>query len=137
MKPFKKKIENLINHKLPPNKTVVFVVEEFGCRLWIWVVDMNWKKLEKWWENLERIDKFNMRVQFRKVGEIIELYPHRKYNILSKIEGKCHHAHVFDDTDSYLVSPKWYNDKAIYHKYYDEANRILNEDLKEQIDGDV
>lgn len=137
MIPFKTKIQTILKRKIHPNQTVVWIEEELGCRLWIWIANMNWKKLERWWQSQERMGKFEL-YRFFQNGEMIEVYPSRNYNNLSKLEtGSIYRAFIFDDTDSGLVSPNWNGSRFITHSYYDEANRILDQELEENENGDV
>lgn len=129
MIPFKTKIQTILKRKFHPNQTVVWIEEEFGYRLWIWIANMNWKKLEQWWQSQERMGKFEL-YRFFENGEMIEVYPSRNYNNLSKLEGKVYFGFVFDDTDSCLVTPHWNGNRVICHSYYEEANRLLDEELE-------
>ena len=126
MIPFRGKIEKMIHRKVPSSVTPVYVEEEFGYRVWLWLPKLNWVKLENWWENLPRIDKFNMQKQFRQVGELIELCHSQ-----DKLRNFMHFAFVFDDVDSYLFSPKWFSNKTIYHLFHDEANKILDKECED------
>lgn len=136
MTPFKTEIQKILKRKIHPNQTVVWIEEEFGYRLWIWIANMNWKKLEQWWQSQERMGKFEL-CRFFENGEMIEVYPSRNYNNLSKLEDKVYFGFVFDDVDSCLVSPNWNGNRIITHRYYEEANRILDQELKENEDGNV
>ena len=127
---------------LTKNQPVVCLDEEFGFRQWIWIPNVSSQKLESWWKRQHNLDLFyflpreiEMGTWIQAIGEYNETldisYNEVTYNLYHKLikSGLVYTGHLFDNTDSFLISPKGI---SIYHMGRNPARDVIRKELAEQ-----
>lgn len=121
-----------LRRKVQKDEPVVLLEEEFGYRNWIWLPRCSSEELVRWWKRQKNMSKFYFSPRDMKKGELF----HMDWGVLWKVElfyrlektGLCWTSHLFDDTDSFLISPRG---RFITHSGYlpalVELERYLND----------
>lgn len=130
---------SFIQHLIKPlrikhndSHVIVTLNVEFGFRYFLWFPEMTSKKLEQFWKSIRNIDRYwdNHKLlpgklikadyKFYIVDEnnVDDVYPTIPMSIYEKLSHNrlCYHAHLFDNNNSVLISPK---DNRTHHIGYE------------------